>query len=201
MNIIFDFDGTLCDSLSVTIKSANAFLVKNNMKTISIEEVRQNGLKKIIKDRSVPAYKLPSYIKMGRKILLEKFNEVKSFPNLRDVVVELSREHTLGILTSNSEESVKRFLKRERMSAYFDFIYSEFSLFGKDGKIKKIIKKHSFSPNETFYIGDETRDIEAAHKARIKSVAVTWGFEKKELIKKSKPDYLVEAPAELLGVF
>lgn len=48
------------------------------------------------------------------------------------------------------------------------------------------------------YIGDETRDIEAAKKYNIASIAVSWGFNESSLLEKSRPDLLTNNPAQIL---
>jgi len=35
-------------------------------------------------------------------------------------------------------------------------------------------------------------------KAKIKIMVVTWGFNSEKLLKKNKPDYLVNSPKEIL---
>jgi phosphoglycolate phosphatase-like HAD superfamily hydrolase len=52
---------------------------------------------------------------------------------------------------------------------------------------------HKLDPSKVFYIGDETRDIEAAKKAGIKSIAVTWGYNTKAILDNSNPDFLCES--------
>jgi phosphoglycolate phosphatase-like HAD superfamily hydrolase len=48
------------------------------------------------------------------------------------------------------------------------------------------------------YIGDETRDIEAAKKIGIGVVAVTWGYQAGDILKAASPDALVEHPGDLV---
>ena len=74
-------------------------------------------------------------------------------------------------------------------------------MFGKDKKLRSAMRKYNLNPKETFYIGDETRDIEAAKKVRIKSVAVTWGFESEKVLKKADPDFIIKSPEEFLAIF
>ena len=50
------------------------------------------------------------------------------------------------------------------------------------------------------YIGDETRDIEAAHDAKIKIIAVTWGLNSRQILTKYKPEWLVNAPDDVITV-
>ena len=50
------------------------------------------------------------------------------------------------------------------------------------------------------YVGDETRDIEAAQKAGVSIAAVTWGYNSAEVLRRFSPDYLVNRPDELLSL-
>ena len=52
-----------------------------------------------------------------------------------------------------------------------------------------------------FYIGDETRDIDAAKQCGISAVAVTWGFNSEAIIAKHNPHYLVRHPKDILTIF
>jgi phosphoglycolate phosphatase len=61
--------------------------------------------------------------------------------------------------------------------------------------------EYSLASDECVYVGDETRDVEAARKAGMRSAAVTWGFNSRELLEKSRPDFLIDRPGELLECF
>ena len=49
------------------------------------------------------------------------------------------------------------------------------------------------------YVGDETRDIEAAKRAGFISIGVPWGYDSLRLIQKSCPDFIAETPRQLLS--
>ena len=105
----------------------------------------------------------------------------------------------MGILTSTSEENVRKFLKKNKLEL-FDFIYSGSSIFGKHKVMKSLLKKQKLKRKEVIYVGDETRDIEAAKKAKVKIISVTWGFNTKQILKKQKPDFLIDKPKELMKI-
>ena len=54
--------------------------------------------------------------------------------------------------------------------------------------------------DDVVYIGDEERDIAACKKCKISIIAVTWGFDSKELLEKNNPHYLADTPKELLEI-
>ena len=73
-------------------------------------------------------------------------------------------------------------------------------MFRKDQKIKKAIKQYQFSTSDTTYIGDESRDVKAAKKAGVKSIAVAWGFEGRKLLEMARPDKIIDKPSQLQGL-
>jgi phosphoglycolate phosphatase len=107
---------------------------------------------------------------------------------------------TLGILTSNSKENVVSWLNHQKISELFTFVYAESPLFGKKNLLKRVIKKNKMPREKTYYIGDEVRDIEAAKKCGIYSVAVTWGFNSAKILSEHHPDFLIDHPQELLQI-
>ena len=78
------------------------------------------------------------------------------------------------------------------------FIYSGTTLFGKHKVINQLLKQDHWEREAIVYVGDETRDIEAAKKSKIKMIAVSWGFNSKEVLAAHTPDFLVNHPKELL---
>ena len=121
--------------------------------------------------------------------------------NISPLLFELHHdEHfQIGILTSNTQENVKQFLGKNELN-FFDFIRTGKSVFGKSHIINKIIKQRHASKSEAFYVCDEVRDIEAAKKSGIKSIAVTWGYNTKDALIKENPDFLVNSPDELRNI-
>ncbi len=192
MNYVFDFDGTICDSFDLTIKIANEYLTRFKKKSINPSEFRAKGIEEIIKDYKLTKLQILIYVFMGRRELARRIDELKPFPYMHEVIEKLAYENTLGILSSNSKKNIEKFLKANKLNQYFSFVKSNSNLFGKAKQLSKL--------KPDFYIGDEIRDVQAAKKAGVTSIAVTWGFADKKLLVKYKPDFLVDSPRELLKI-
>lgn len=123
-----------------------------------------------------------------------------TFMNLPEVLKELHKDCSLGILTSNSSENVISWLNRHKIAHLFTFIHTESSYFGKKHLLKKLIKSCEMDPLQTFYIGDETRDIDAARKCHINSIAVSWGFNSETALVQSNPDYIARIPGDIITI-
>lgn len=202
--IIFDFDGTIADTLDVIVSITNRLAVEFGYKPTSQEELAQiKNLtsRQIIKQSGISIFKLPFLIRIVKAELNKEIQRVKPIRGIREALSELKNQgNRLGIITSNSKENVIAVLETNGLQELFDFIYSEKTLFNKSKVINKFLKQENLNPEEVIYVGDETRDIEAARKSQIKAIAVSWGFNSAEVLAEQNPDFLIHQPNELTEV-
>ena len=118
---------------------------------------------------------------------------------MREALEELKMQgYRLGIITSNDRENVTLFLEKNRLKELFEFIYSGATIFGKSRVINRFLKQANLAPEEVIYVGDETCDIEAAKRSKIKMIAVSWGFNSKTVLAEHNPDFLIHHPHQLI---
>jgi phosphoglycolate phosphatase len=201
--LVFDFDGTIADSFPEFTKIVNKLAEKYSFKKVTNEDIprlRDYDTLRLLQELKIPLWKVPFITKDGRSELQKIIERVQPITGIKEQLKKLHKTGCiLGILTSNSERNVIKFLEKNDMQV-FDFIYTGSSLFGKDKIIKSMLREKRFEPGDVLYVGDETRDIESAKKAKIKVVAVTWGFTSRKGLEKYKPDFLIDQPEELLKV-
>ena len=202
--LIFDFDGTIADTIKYGQEIANKLAEEFHFKKIleaDIPLIKNKSTQEIIKYLEVPIIKLPRIISRAHQELHLQMDHIEPIHGLKEVLPKLkSRVQQMGIITSNSRKNVEKFLRVHALGDLFDFIDSSTRILGKSHQMKSILKKYDFNKSRVLYIGDETRDIEATKKVGIKIAAVTWGFNSSEKLKEFRPDYLVEKPEELLQV-
>ncbi|MBD2253798.1 HAD-IA family hydrolase [Nostoc parmelioides] len=202
--IIFDFDGTIADTVDALVSIANRLAVEFGYLQITPEQLtllRNFSSREIIKYSGVSLIKIPFLVKKVKSELKNKIHELKPIPGIKEALLELKEnDYKLGIITSNSRENVTNFLSINELDSLFDFIYSGVTIFGKTTIINNVLRQKQFKPQTVIYVGDETRDIEASKKANIKVIAVTWGFNSPEILAKQNPDFLIHQPRELLEV-
>lgn len=201
--IIFDFDGTLANTIDVIVDITNRLALEFGYKQTTqgeLDELKNLSSREIVKQSGISILKLPFLIKKVRAELNKEIKNIKPISEIKDVLHELSsRGHQLGIVTSNSKENIVEFLEKNEWQHLFDFVYSGTTLFGKSKIINNLIKQREINREQIIYVGDETRDIEAARKSNIKAIAVTWGFNSAEVLAQQNPDFLVSQPQELLS--
>ncbi|BAZ01148.1 phosphoglycolate phosphatase [Tolypothrix tenuis PCC 7101] len=202
--IIFDFDGTIADTVDALVSIANRLAVEFGYVPITQQELallKNLTSREIIKYSGISVFKIPFLVKKVKGELKDKIHEFQPIPGIKEALIELKAEgYSLGIITSNSKDNVNEFLKINELDNLFDFIYSGVTIFGKKTIINNVLKQRQLKPQQVIYVGDETRDIEASKKANIQVIAVTWGFNSPEILAKQKPDFLIHHPSELLTV-
>ncbi|KYC42952.1 carotenoid oxygenase [Scytonema hofmannii PCC 7110] len=202
--IIFDFDGTVADTLDALVVIANRLAEEFGYIPIAPEELallRNLSSREVINYSGISVFRIPFLVKRVKAALKNKIKELKPILGIKEALIKLKSEgHRLGIITSNSQENVRDFLNANELDNLFEFIYSGVTIFGKTTIINNVLRQKQIKLQEAIYVGDETRDIEASKKANIKVVAVTWGFNSQEVLAQQNPDFLINHPSELLEV-
>ncbi|MGI0087575.1 MAG: HAD hydrolase-like protein [Nitrosotalea sp.] len=198
--IVFDFDGTLADTLSVVIKIANKFADHYGYRKIPLSDLpklREKKPSEALKHLGISIFKLPIVVRKIRFEMNKEIAHLQAVEGIRDVLVKLrENECVLGILTTNSRENVMEFLKNNDLQL-FDFVYTGRAMYGKGRLLKKLMKEKTIPHKDPIYIGDEIRDVEAAKKAGIRVIGVSWGYNTRTALQKANPDYIVEKPEDL----
>ncbi|KAF5033166.1 Phosphoglycolate phosphatase [anaerobic digester metagenome] len=201
--VFFDFDGTLADTEEVNFVIYQKLAEKYNLRNITIDElghIKKMSAKELMAYVELKKRYLPFMLKRGKNLLKQDMKNIKPCkPDILSTVAELKKMGIkTAIITTNSKTNVEMFL--EKNDAYiFDFIASA-SMFGKETKMRRIIKKEKLRKNEVLYVGDEIRDINAAKNAGIDIASVGWGYNTVESLKKNNPEYLVMEPNELIKI-
>ena len=198
---IFDFDGTIADSASWFFGAVNEVARSHRLREISVEEremLRGRSSREIIAHLGIPAWKLPVVAKELRGLATRDVAMIRLFPWVPDILAWLANAGvTIAVVSSNSEANIRRVLGAEA-SARLAYCAAGAALFGKAAKIGAVMRRVGASASATVAIGDEVRDIEAAHAAGVASLAVTWGYATPAALRAARPTGLVHQPAEIL---
>ena len=149
--VIFDFDGTIADSLPVAIDITNDLSDRLGIKKLDmsrIEEYKRMEPKDFLKQMEVPLWKLPFFAGFYHKAFKERIDSLKIFDNMDVVLKELASKYKLGIVSSNSEENIKNVLDRYGLFDKFEFIHSQPQIFGKSASLRKILRRRNLTVND-----------------------------------------------------
>ena len=149
--IIFDFDGTLADTLSALLRITNRLAPEFGYPQISDEQLA--NLKylsswEIIRFSKVALWKLPFLLKRVKEEFPGEVRNVKLFPGVIELLNALKLQgYRLGIVSSNAEENIRTLLKDNQIEHLFEFVTGA-STFGKGKAIGKLIKQYQCSKSD-----------------------------------------------------
>jgi phosphoglycolate phosphatase len=199
--IIFDFDGTLADTFPWFINVINQVADKykfRRIKTSEVETLRGYSAMKVMKHLQISFWKMPIIANHMRGLMTKDINKIVLFDGVDDILQQLSNKGVrLAVVSSNSYDNISQILGTENL-ALIDYYECGVSIFGKPAKLRKIIMISGVKHNESIFIGDEVRDIEAAKNINIASGAVSWGYNRIEKLKEQFPDELFVSIDEII---
>ena len=195
-NIIFDWSGTLSNDLPQVHEASSH--------TFRYFKIKPFSLKQFRKEFTLPymeyywRYKKDISKDECDKVFFEKFNILpspKPFP-VKSILKYLQKSKVLMlILSSHPKENIEKELDMYGYKQFFKRIYG--GVHNKGDSIRAIIKKNQLKARETAFAGDMTHDIEAGKKAKVKTIAVTWGYQDRERLATANPDYIIDSITEL----
>lgn len=200
--LLWDFDGTLADTLLSAVEIYNRIAPKYHaLPMTDPEAMRGLTAAELVKRHNIRCHRFPSLI---REFLAEQartITEVKLHAGIKDTLeslIQFGLRH--GIVSSNSEANIRLFLEHHSVGQHFEFIIGVRRVFGKKRGLKHALKLANLSAREVLYVGDETRDIRAAHQLQMPIASVTWGVNSSALLAEHGPEYLIATPTDLLQI-
>lgn len=197
--VIFDFDGTLADSLPWFRASFQDMIARFDLAPVRDDEVeglRGLSAREIMARLDVSMWQLPAIVSDMRKRKLAAASGISLFEEIPAMLDELQRKHIkTAIVSSDSEASVRQVLGPT--AARIDRFDCGAAMFGKHRKFRRVARKLGAKPSETVCIGDELRDIDAAKAAGMDSGAVAWGYALPGALQAARPTYLFNSIEEM----
>ncbi|MFA6617948.1 MAG: HAD-IA family hydrolase [Candidatus Neomarinimicrobiota bacterium] len=217
--IIYDFDGTICNTLPDIVKSMNTVLLNNGLDEIPSHKVRSfigGGISKLVK-RSVLCA-IPSAGKneeISEELLEKILKEMSDYysEHLMDhsflykdsiEVLEYFKEIPQLIVSNKPVKMIEAMLEEFNAKHYFDLIVG--------GDTLDVCKPHpavwdyvkeSLNLSDKlngFMVGDSVPDLAFAKVAQLKAVAVSYGYNDLDVLQKEGADHFIDALSELKNI-
>jgi phosphoglycolate phosphatase len=196
--LVFDLDGTLCNTGPGVHQTVNELLRRRNLSTLPKDKVLSlmgSGLKPLI-EKIDPQFQNPQLLReligefkdIYREIYLQPGNS-EPYSGVIDFLNDCP--YRLAIVSNKSEEFVRGLVDNTPLRN-FDWLH----LVGGDTyrckkpdplPINQTLKICGAAPEQTVMIGDGRPDMEVAINTGLKSVAVEFGFTPKEILLDYQP--------------
>jgi len=197
--LLWDFDGTLADTLSLSLETYNQLATDHGFKTIEDgEAVRDMPLKQFLKSHGIPAWKMPLLFAKGLKRTSGAIGTAPLFLGIPEALAALRLSgFRHAIVSSNSTASIQLCLEFNDVVDLFDEVCGTSKLAGKERRIRKAMMQRGLEPDDCLYLGDEVRDIEAARAAHLEVGCVSWGLNSVSALDRHSPAFVAQSADQL----
>lgn len=191
-NLIFDWSGTLCDDMALTIEATNYVLTQYNRPLLTREAFREE-FQLPYPDyyaAKTPEAKLEDLENFYRYAFDRSSLKVTEIPHAREFL-EFCRARGIRcfILTSMDPKAFDEQSHELNLHHYFEHIHS--GIHNKEHYIPTLMSRHGLKPHETAFIGDMQHDINAAHCVGITGIGVLTGYNSANQLTQVAPDITV----------
>lgn len=211
--LIFDFDGTLVNTLEDLKDSINMALVSNGFKKqYSIDETK-HLIGKGIRVLCTRALNYCSHSLEDEEKVYKSFydyysknqiNKTKPYPSVIETLKEIKKRNIkIAILSNKKHENLQEIVSNLFPKNLFDIAFGkkdEFPLKPSPDSLCHILDLLNVTKEEVLYIGDSDVDMETARNANVKKIAVTYGYREKKLLENYNPEYIIDDISELLKI-
>ncbi|MFH0773374.1 MAG: HAD hydrolase-like protein [bacterium] len=203
--IIFDFDGTIADSIpvmfTITQEIAKEAGYSRPITQADWDWVREHELKDILGKFNIPLIKIPYILLEGRNKMKKQMYSVPPCKGMIDALKKLKKDkYELAVLSSSSRDLIQEFILKNDIVSLFDFVHSELNLFGKDKALLSLLKQFKMPIEQSIYVGDEMRDIDACKKIKLDCISVGWGLNSINALQQHGAQWTVTKPQDIIGL-
>lgn len=209
--IIFDFDGTLCDTRSNIIVAFRATMERLGLEMrdeatcgATIGLTLRDGFKSMYPMLDDAA--IDNCVDTYRQIFAERREELmpELFPGVKETLEELhKRGHRMTIASSRLTDSLMIFMRHHNIDQYFEYVVGSDSVTNHKPHPEPALKtlaKLNIEPSEAIMVGDMPVDIVMAHNAGIKAIGVSFGNATHEELIEAKADWIIDDITMLLDI-
>lgn len=196
--VIFDFDGTIADSLLATLEVLYRLVHHQALPREDISELRGMEFARVLQRLRIPLWRAALVVRPARRRLARDASRLGLISGIDAAIKALAKDCQLFIVSSNDDVNIHKFLKSHALEQYFTHIVGNAGFWDKSHALKKIIRMHDFDPDKAWYVGDRAWDIRSAHRAGLKAIAVSWGYSNIHVLERGRPDALVFDTDELI---
>lgn len=183
-NILFDFDGTVFDTVEGITKSVQYALRKQGIEA-QLNELRCFAGPPLV-DKFMEVYGFDrETAEQATRDFKERYNsigihECRVFPGIKDVLeVLIEKGANVGIATSKPQNLAEQLLEQENMTGLFKVICGSEATGNNNAKwqvLQRAMDALGAKPENTVLVGDTKYDVEGAKLCRVNCIGVGYGY-------------------------
>ena len=183
-SVIFDMDGTICDTSEGIFNSIRYAEKKMGLRSASIEQMKTHLGPSIIdsysKNYNLTGKDLELAVSLHKEYSLAKgLYESSVYGYVPDLMRFLKEKGIkITVATLKLDDVAKKIIQHHKLDRYVDYVFGALpnKKVTKEELIKKCIDATGCNRSETIMIGDSNQDYEGAKKNGIAFIAALYGY-------------------------
>ena len=182
MALVFDFDGVLVDTRNENMQTINNLAQKYRFEPLNAESYR-----------NMTAYNFYEYWQMflgtqSKDFFADLRWQPRPHPDLLPGMKTILEAHQPSIVSSNFSDIIRSVLAKNGITV---------PVYGGDVDMSKVRKLNHIKGEPDVFVTDTAGDVFEGKQAGYTIIAVTWGFNTRDMLLRSKPHHIVQTPHEL----
>lgn len=209
--IVFDFDGTLGDTLRLillcnheTRRRMGAPEIPDSAIIATIGVPLRDGIRQM--NPGISADEVEVWFKVYREVFASFEHTVipELFPGVKETLAALYHSgHTITVASSRETDSLTMFLHRMGIAQYISYILGAEDVTHAKPHPEPVLKTQrelGFAPEDTLVVGDMPVDIQMGLGAGAFTCGVTFGNSSREALKEAGAHYIVDRFEDILSI-
>jgi len=205
---LFDLDGTLLDSVRLILDSYHYTTDKHALpRRTDAEWLAGLGtpLRVQFKDAVRPDLSMDQLVATYREFNLANHDRMaRAYPGVVEVLRQVrARGIRFGLVTSKNQYGARLGLKLLGVEEEFEVVIGADDVVNPKPHAEPVLKAMELMKIQkegTVYIGDSVHDMESGRAAGVRTAGVLWGPFTRPELERTKPDYWLERPEQLLDL-
>lgn len=197
MNIIFDWSGTLANDHTFTWEMTNRVLAHFEHAEITQDTYLAEFVIPVagFYEKHCHGVSMDLIDPLFFQYYHDNVDQIRLFDGMENLLAELAKHHSLFILSTMESGAITRCLEQLQILDLFQEVWG--STPDKTLVLGQKIEALDLIKADTVFIGDTPHDIETARTARVKSIAVNYGYSSAEKLDAALPDTSVSSVQQL----
>lgn len=207
--IIFDWDGTLSDSISRIVECMRGAADLVGVPLPSERQVRDiiglglpEAVAVLFPDIDDPSLTRRMTEAYSQYFIAQEQTPSPLFEGVMETLTDLRASgYKLAVATGKSRRGLDRVLSAHDLSHFFDATRCADESVSKPHPkmLEEILNRLETPASHAVMLGDSEYDIRMAHNARVRAVAVSYGAQSREHLLQSQPEHCIDAFSEFHG--
>lgn len=207
-HIIFDWDGTIMDSVA---KIVNCMQKSASMANLPVPSTKQ--VEHIVGISLLPAIQQLFDVEQAKaKEVRDYYKQVfmdsdqtpcPLFDGAHSLLSGLSQHYTLGVATGKARRGLHRAFEMTDSARYFNATRCADEAESKPSSdmLLQLLDAWQIKPDQAVMIGDTTYDMQMAQSINMPRIGVSYGVHDKQALQQHRPLHIVDALQDLHDIF